>query len=157
MVGGWWVVNHTNIPGLVWTTNPVYRWSSYFMLVTFKRLSFPLTVIIDENLLLSFFSFTFKPNTLQSIISSQLKTRFRHGSQKTSMPLNLSVNSQTRWPFAPLRLWYNCYFNHKFRFFNPFWCAKQLSFSIRYVSVQTSPFRLRMDLNFAMMDPFSII
>ena len=156
---GWWVVNQNQrrwvgLNHQPWGTYGDDRTSCLSHLSAFPS---PLTVIIDEHLLLSFFSFTFKPNTLQSIISSQLKTRFRHGSQKTSMPLNLSVNSQTRWPFAPLRLWYNCYFNHKFRFFNPFWCAKQLSFSIRYVSVQTSPFRLRMDLNFAMMDPFSII
>ena len=45
-----------------------------------------ITVIIDEELLSSFFSFTFKPKILQSFISSQLTTWFRHDSQKTSMP-----------------------------------------------------------------------
>ena len=47
-----------------------------------------LTVIIGEDLLSSFFSFTFKPKILQSFIFSQLTTWFRHDSQKTSMPPN---------------------------------------------------------------------
>ena len=46
-----------------------------------------LTVIIGENLLLSFFKFTFKPKNLQRLISSQLTTWFCHDSQKTRMPL----------------------------------------------------------------------
>ena len=45
-----------------------------------------LNVIIGENLFTPFFSFTFKPKILQSFISSQLTTWFRHDSQKTSMP-----------------------------------------------------------------------
>ena len=45
-----------------------------------------LTVIISENLFLSFFRFTFIPNILLSFISSQLTTWFCHNSQKTSMP-----------------------------------------------------------------------
>ena len=52
-------------------------------LSTFSSL---LTVIKGENLLSSFFSFTFKPKILQSFISSQSTTWFCHDSQKTSMP-----------------------------------------------------------------------
>ena len=52
-----------------------------------STLYFRFTVIIGENLLSSFFSFTFNPTILQSLISSQLTTWFCHYSQKTSMPL----------------------------------------------------------------------
>ena len=122
----------------------------------------PLTLIIDENLLFSFFSFTFKPNILQSFISSQLTTRFCHDSQKTSMPSTFRLTAERAGRLRHRDLGRivisitstKC---DKLRFFNPFWRAKQLSFSIRHVSGQTSPFRLHMDLNFAIMDPFSII
>ena len=63
--------------------NPDKRFSSQ----PIKR-DITLTVFREngENLLSSFFSFTFKPKILQSSISSQLTTWFRYDSQKTSMP-----------------------------------------------------------------------
>ena len=42
-------------------------WRSYFTFVTFRYLFSHLTVIIVENLLSSFFSFTFKPKIMQKI------------------------------------------------------------------------------------------
>ena len=70
-----------------WATYPDNHMSRLSHLSTFSS---HLTVVIAENLLLSFFSFTFKPKTLQSFISSQLTTYFCHDSQKTSMPPELT-------------------------------------------------------------------
>ena len=56
------------------------------VLLHLRTFSSHLTVIIGKVLLLSFFSFTFQPKILQTFISSQLTTWFRHDSQKTSMP-----------------------------------------------------------------------
>ena len=70
-------------------------WQSYFTFVTSQHLFFS---IIGENLNLSFLSFTFIPKILQSSISSLFTTRFRHDSQKTSMPpclLEVSSGLQT--------------------------------------------------------------
>ena len=46
-------------------------WRSYFTFVTFKNRFCPLNSHYWQVLLLSFFSFTFKPKILQSFISSQ--------------------------------------------------------------------------------------
>ena len=77
----------------------VYVWGTFCddctsRLSHLSRLSSHLPVIIGENLLSSFFIFTFKPKILQSFTCSQLTTCFRHNSQKTSMPSCFSTHTR---------------------------------------------------------------
>ena len=53
------------------------------------------TFIISKKLLSPFFNFSFQPKVLQSFISSQLTTWFRHDSQKTS------ISPRSSWPALP--------------------------------------------------------
>ena len=59
-----------------------------------RSFSSDLTVIIGENLLTSFLSFTFKPKILQSLISLQLTTWFCHDSKRDQYaPINALLKS----------------------------------------------------------------
>ena len=76
-------VDNWELSNYSWGTYRNDRTSRLSHLITFPS---HLNVIIGENLLLSFFSYTFKPEILQSYITSHLTSWFCHDSQKASMP-----------------------------------------------------------------------